>query len=205
MTRANDLGGTPPTRRTLLLRLRDWKDDQSWQEFYGIYARLIRGTALKAGLTREEAQEVVQDTMVAVARQIRDFNYDPHIGSFKNWLLRITQRRATDQLRKRRPDASPRRGSDTQVLQAVPDPSSAMEAMWDEEWMRALKQLALVFVRRRVSPTQYRMFEMYVMERRPLAEIRRILGVSTAQIYMAKYRITRMLKKEVRRLEAEDV
>ena len=204
MTRANDLGGTPPTRRTLLLRLRDWKDDHSWQEFYGIYARLIRGTALKAGLTREEAQEVVQDTMLAVAKQIRDFNYDPHIGSFKNWLLRITQRRAADQLRKRRPESKNAAGADA-ALEQVPDPTSLMEQMWDEEWMRALRQLALVFVRQRVGPLQYRMFEMYVMECRPLAEIRRILGVSSAQIYMAKYRITRMLKKEVRRMELEDV
>src|SRR4026207_1531260 len=93
----------PPTRRSLLGRLKDWHDQDSWQEFSRIYQRLIFDTALKAGLTNVEAQEVVQETLLSVAKKIAGFNYDANVGSFRNWLLQITKRRIVDQFRKRRP------------------------------------------------------------------------------------------------------
>ena len=41
-------------------RLKDWQDDESWREFLGIYRRLLFSFALKAGLSEQEAEEVVQ-------------------------------------------------------------------------------------------------------------------------------------------------
>jgi hypothetical protein len=41
-----------PTRPSLLHRLKDTQDQQSWQEFNDIYGKLILGFALKAGLER---------------------------------------------------------------------------------------------------------------------------------------------------------
>jgi RNA polymerase sigma factor (sigma-70 family) len=198
---------TPPTRRSLLLRLKNWHDEQSWQEFYHIYERLIRDAALKAGLSPEEAQEVMQETLLTVAKKIAGFNYDPQIGSFKNWLLQITKRRVVDQFRKRRPDrAEGRNELAAGALAQLPDPaSSRLEALWDAEWHQALLGMAQVLVRRRVGAKQFRMFELYVLQQRPLPEVRRALGVSAAQVYMAKYRITRWLKKEVRQLEEMEV
>ena len=198
---------TPPTRRSLLLRLKNWHDEQSWQEFYHIYERLIRDAALKAGLSPEEAQEVMQETLLTVAKKIAGFDYDPQIGSFKNWLLQITKRRVVDQFRKRRPDrAEARTESAAGALDQLPDPaSSRLEALWNAEWHQALLGMAQVLVRRRVGAKQFQMFELYVLQQRPLPEVRRALGVSAAQVYMAKYRITRLLKKEVRQLEEAEV
>jgi len=82
-----------PTRASLLKRLKNWEDQESWREFFALYGRLIFGVAIKAGLTKAEAQDVVQDTAVVVARKLPGFAYDPAIGSFKSWLLLITRRR----------------------------------------------------------------------------------------------------------------
>src|SRR6267143_3775577 len=90
-----------PTRATLLQRLKDWQDRSSWQEFFDTYWKLIYGVARKAGMTVDEAQDVVQGTMVSGARQMPTFKYDPALGSFKGWLLNMTRWRITDQLRKR--------------------------------------------------------------------------------------------------------
>jgi RNA polymerase sigma-70 factor (ECF subfamily) len=79
-----------PTRPSLLGRLKDWRDDRSWQEFFDIYWRLIYGVARKAGLSSSEADEVVQETMLTVAKKMKDFRYDPARGSFKGWLLQLT-------------------------------------------------------------------------------------------------------------------
>src|SRR6266853_6318316 len=92
-----------PTRATLLERLKNWQDQSSWQDFFDTYWKLIYGVARKAGLIEAEAQDVVQETMMAVDRHMPNFKYDPAIGSFKAWLLNMTRWRIVDQLRKRGP------------------------------------------------------------------------------------------------------
>ena len=80
-----------PTRRSLLSRLKNWEDQESWNDFSRIYRQLVYGVARQAGLNDAEADDVVQETFLAVAKKIREFKYDPAIGSFKSWLLHTTQ------------------------------------------------------------------------------------------------------------------
>ena len=196
----------PPTRASLLVRLRDWEDQQSWEEFYQIYEKLIYETAVKSGLQPVEAQEVLQETLLAVAKRIAGFRYDPGTGSFRNWLLKITRRRIIDQFRKRRPqhEALPGDGALSAPLDQLSDPGgSRLEAVWNEEWHQALLDMARSLVKRRVAPRHYRMFELYVIGQQPMKIVTKSLGVSPAQVYMAKYRITQLLRKELKRLQAK--
>ena len=87
-----------PTRQSLLSRLRDWDDQESWREFFETYWRLIYSVARKSGLTDDEAQDVVQETVITVAKNIG--KYDPREGSFKSWLLHTTRWRIADQFRR---------------------------------------------------------------------------------------------------------
>jgi len=78
------LAGWAPTRRSLLSRLRQWDDQESWQDFFSTYSKLIYGVALRAGLAEAEAEDIVQETVISVARQMPNFRYDPAQGSFKS-------------------------------------------------------------------------------------------------------------------------
>ena len=91
------------TRRSLVERLGDWRDQKNWQEFFETYWKLIYSVAVKAGLTEAEAQDVVQETVITVAKRVEGLKYDPALGSFKGWLLHITRWRIADQFRKREP------------------------------------------------------------------------------------------------------
>jgi RNA polymerase sigma factor (sigma-70 family) len=193
---------SPPTRKSLLIRLKNWGDEESWHEFYRIYEKLIYETALKAGLRNVEAQEVVQETLLSVAKKIAGFDYNPETGSFKGWLLQITRRRIVDQLRKRKPDAVPAaNGVATLSVEQMSDPSSRLETLWNEEWHQALLDMARAVVKRKVGARQYRMFDLYVLQQLPLKKVTKTLGVNAAQVYMAKYRITKLLKNELHNLE----
>ena len=197
--------GIPLTRRSLLGRLKDWHDQDSWQEFSKIYERLILDSALKAGLTNVEAQEVVQETLLSVAKKIAGFNYDANAGSFRSWLLQITRRRIVDQFRKRRPQTQTASDAATN-LEQIPDPGGqGFEALWNEEWHVALLDMARAFVRRRVGARQYRMFELYVLQQQPMRVVTKTLNVNAAQVYMAKYRISQLLKREMKQLQQEMV
>src|SRR5215203_1783797 len=70
------------TRNSLIERLGDWEDRAKWQEFFDTYWRLIYGVARKSGLSDAEAQDVVQETVVSVAKNIG--RYDKKAGSFKS-------------------------------------------------------------------------------------------------------------------------
>jgi RNA polymerase sigma factor (sigma-70 family) len=196
-----------PTRRSLLSRLKRWDDQESWQDFFNTYWKLIYGVATKAGLSDGEAQDVVQDTMVAVARQMPNFKYDPALGSFKSWLFLVTRRRILDHFRKeyrrvKGVEATPGDTARTALLERIPDPSGRdLDAIWDEEWKRWLYDAALQRVKRRVESLHYQVFDCYVRKEWPVKEVAQAFRVSAGQVYVIKNRLSALLAKEVGRRE----
>jgi RNA polymerase sigma factor (sigma-70 family) len=206
---------TQATRWSLLARLKNWEDQTSWREFFDTYWPLIYSVALKAGLSDAEAQDVVQDTVVSVAKKIHGFKCDPAAGSFKAWLLRLTRWRILNQLKKRMPEVhrsistAPVGGcrddeTRTSTVERVPDPASLnLEVVWDKEWERNLAEAAKERVRQMVSARQFQMFELYVVQGWAAAEVARCLGVSATQVYLAKHRVGRLLKREANKLSSK--
>ena len=203
-----------PTRHSLLNRLKDWGDQTSWQDFFNTYSRLIYNVAVKAGLSDSEAQEVVQETVIAVARKIGEFKADPTHGSFSAWLMRLTRWRIADQWRKRqtKTNASCASGCRSEPwsdgtgsmnpIDNVPDPASlALDTVWHIEWEKHLMSVALERVKQQVSPRQFQMFDLYVLQNQSVQETARTLQASVASVYVAKHRVARLVKKEVRKLE----
>ncbi len=196
-----------PTRQSLLSRLRNWEDQVSWKDFFDTYWKLIYGVARKAGLSDAEAQDVVQETIIAVARKMPNFRYDPSLGSFKNWLLRMTRWRITDQIRKKLYEKGGKRFPreeplGTSLLEQQPDAAALdLDAMWEEEWKKNLMDRAIANVKRRVTPVQYQMFFMHVLKKMPASQVASRLGVKMAEVYFAKYKLSALIKKEVKNLE----
>ncbi len=196
-----------PTRESLLGRLKNWKDDESWREFFSIYRKLIFSLAIKSGLSGQEAEEIVQETVISVAKTIQDFDYDPDRCSFKSWLRLLAQRRIADVFRKRSREqtvgfSEADETGRTPAVERVADASAAgQDAIWEEEWKKELLNASIVRVKNQVSAEQYQMFDFYVLKKMPVEKVIEALGASRTQIYLAKHRITKLLKKEIARLE----
>jgi RNA polymerase sigma factor (sigma-70 family) len=199
-----------PTRRSLLSRLRDLGDDTSWRMFFETYWRLIFNVARKSGLSDTEAQDVVQDTVISVARRIGDFRYDPAKGSFKRWLLLITRRRIHDHLRRRYrsvkvadapPEELARSGHD--VVAPEPPPDAQLDSVWETEWRENLFQTALSRVRRQANPKHYQVFDYCVLQELPAVKVGKMLGLNPAQVYLAKHRVGLSVRRKVKELEME--
>ena len=196
-----------PTRDSLLSRLKDWGDDDSWRDFFNTYWKLVYGVALKAGLTEQEAEEVVQETVITVARRIPEFKYDPAICSFKTWLLNLTRWRIVDQLRKRKTNGAavhfcPEAAGRTSTVERMADPASLdLDAVWDQEWEQQILGAAIQRVKRKVNPEHYQIFHLCVFKEWPVKKVAEELDVSAAQVYLAKHRVGALLKKEVKAME----
>jgi RNA polymerase sigma-70 factor (ECF subfamily) len=215
------------TRRSLLTRLRDVGDQAGWQEFFDTYWKLLYRVALKSGLTEAEAQDAVQETIITVAQQMPGFRYEPARCSFKGWLLLLTRQRVAHQFRKRnKPGGEAHRlhagavaheislgqggaggtpallsGGPATVDQLPDSKSAGFEAIWDAEWENHLFATALEEVKKKVSDRQFQIFDLYVLQNWPVREVARTLRVSVAQVYLAKHRVSMLLRKEVKRVE----
>ena len=198
------------TRKSLIARLDNWEDQRTWDEFYQTYWRLIYSVAIKSGLRSEEAFDCVQETILSIAKQSKKKLYDPEQGSFKNWLMNMTRWRINDQFRKRKKDTAMTGGSGeedrkTAVIDRVEDPKGdVLDRLWNVEWKKNLADAALSQVKRQVSPKQYQIFDYYVIKQWDAKKVQDHLGVSMAQVYLAKHRVGSVLKKELAKLDTDD-
>lgn len=182
-------------------------DEASWAEFYGLYRKLIYAVACKAGLNHEESEDVVQETMRSVCENIRDFKPDPAHGSFKGWLLKTARWRITDQFRKRQVHSpgstSPQlEQSRTSTIERIADPASLnLDEVWAQEWQKKMFDMAVERVRPQASPQQFQIFDFYVLRQMPVDKVTRSLGVSVARVYLARHRILKLVKQELKVLE----
>lgn len=194
-----------PTRLSLLSRLKDWGDQASWKDFFDTYWKLIYSAGIKAGLTDAEAQDVVQETVLSVLKNMATFKYDASRGSFKTWLLRLTSWRIVDQLRKRQkllndeeeedPDETSTR---TDLLERVADPVSlSLEQTWDEQWEENLVDAAIERVKKKVDAKQYQVFDLHVFKKWSVARVARTLEINPGRVYLIKHRINNLIKKEI--------
>ncbi len=199
-----------PTRRSLLSRLKNWDDQESWNDFFTTYWKLIFMSARKAGCTEAECQDVVQETVISVAKRIPDFKYDSNMGSFKGWLLQLTRWRIRDQLRKRLPVEVTETDSgwldQADLMEQVPDPAGFVpEQEWEADWEKNLFDAAVERVKRKIDPKLFQIFDLYTLQEWPAEKVRTLLHVGAATVYMAKIRVLNLIKKEMRRLEKEMV
>jgi len=198
-----------PTRWSLIQRLKNPDDQEGWNTFVLMYRGLIRGVAIRAGLDEVEAGEVVQDTLLGVHQKIDQFDTDPAAGSFKGWLLRLTQWRIADQFRKR-PSSSPlgqAHAEDgtarTSTAERVPDVMSDFEAIWESEWKQHLLALALREIKNEVDPEQFQIFDFSALRHWPVTRVAQVMRVNVGQVYLTKHRLAKRLKQKIERLKQE--
>jgi len=188
------------TRQSLLSRLRDLEDGESWQTFFDLYWRLLYNVARRTGLDDADAQDVVQDAVMAIAREMPQFRYDPARGSFKHWLFRIVRRRVADHFRRlyRQPAQA-----DVTPESLEPSAAASLSEAWDQEWERSILAAAIAYVRAHANPKHFQVFDYCVLKEWPVAKVSATLGMNAAQVYLARHRVSQAVKRAARRIEAE--
>ena len=90
------------------------------------------------------------------------------------------------------------------TVEKIPAPEgSVVVEVWEEEWAKNLADAAIERVKLRVGAKQFQMFDLYVLQHWPAADVARVLGVSVGQVYLAKLRVGRLFRRELRRQRRE--
>jgi RNA polymerase sigma-70 factor (ECF subfamily) len=188
----------PPTRASLLLRLRDPRDAAAWGEFVDLYAPLVYGYLRKQGLQDADAADLSQDVLAAVAGAIGRLEYDPARGAFRNWLFTAVRRKLANW---RAAQANRVRGSgDTATQQLLEERAApeAAEADWEAEWQERVFAWACEQVRRGVTDATWQAFWRTAVGAEPARDVAADLGLSVAAVYLARSRVLARLKELVR-------
>jgi RNA polymerase sigma-70 factor (ECF subfamily) len=192
---------SPNTRASLLVRLRDARDDQAWSQFVGLYAPLIYGYARKQGLQDADAADVTQDALRAVAGAVGKLEYDPKRGTFRSWLFTIVRNKLRNWH-----DAKGRQHSGTggtaaqELLQQLPAPE---EDVWEQEYQRRLFAWAIERIRGEFQETTWRAFWQTAVDGKCGKEVASALGITVAAVYLAKSRVLARLKEEIEQVREE--
>lgn len=189
------------TSASLLGRLRDLDDADSWSEFYKTYERVVRGLARKRGLTDAEAEEVAQEVFKRIAETIHTFEPSERSGSFRRWLYQLARWRSDDKIRERgRLHTEPITGSSSSqgshVAHRVADPDDPLQQL-EVEARRQLLAAGLERIQRRVSPRDLQIFQMFVLDEAPANKVAEFFGVSTNSVYVVRHRVGQQLRTEL--------
>jgi RNA polymerase sigma-70 factor (ECF subfamily) len=85
------LADLPDTHESLLLKLQDPADAESWERFVVLYRPVVLRFARRYGLQHADAEDLAQRVIIAVAGAISDWRKDGRRGTFRGWLLRIAK------------------------------------------------------------------------------------------------------------------
>jgi RNA polymerase sigma-70 factor (ECF subfamily) len=197
-------GDAPTTRPSLLVRLRDARDEAAWAEFVDLYAPLVYGFLRKRGLQDADAADLTQDVLRSVATGASRLEYDPCRGLFRGWLFTVVRNRLRTFLANQKRRVTAAGGSDWQDLLArQPGREPELEAVWDQEYEQRLFHWAAERVRREVQDTTWQAFWRTAVEGQGGQEVAAALGLSVAAVYLAKGRVRNRLKELIRQLHPD--
>lgn len=187
-----------PTRTSLLLRVKDPRDQVAWGEFHELYAPLLYAYARARGLSHDDAEDVRATCYETLVKQLPDFEYDKAKGGFKAWLRMLVQRRVVDLWRRQRQEQA---GS--HELGELADPTPAPDELWEQSWRSQHLQFCLERARALVPQQSYAVFRLLVDEDCAVAEVCQRLGLNANQVYKAKARVLACIREEMSLLDPD--
>jgi len=180
------------THPSLLERLRNGEDGQSWYDFYQRYGRAMYAFAKRCGCSDSTAEDIIQEVMITLFEKRHLFRYDPTRGRFSNWLYTVVRQKVALCRRQQARQAKPA-GGDSHAADPPGIDHGAPETLWYEAFERALLTVLLDIVRREVAPATYQAFELSTLHELPGAEVARITGLTRNAVYLACRRVMRRL------------
>lgn len=179
----------------------DPSNPEAWGEFVRRYRPKIYGWCCARGLQGADADDVAQIVLAKLTEKMRDFQYDPG-RSFRAWLKTVTQRTLLDFVASRRRGAGRGDRQGWEILDSL-EARADLERQLEEMFDRELLELAMIQVRRRVTPQSWDAFRLTALEGLSGADASRRLGMPVANVFMAKHRVQKTLQEEVRKLDVD--
>ena len=191
----------PETPVSLLERLRLRPDSASWRRLVDLYTPLIRDWLGRHGLPPTEADDLTQEVLAVLVREIPQFRHDLRAGAFRRWLRTITVNRLRTFWRGRRTRPVATGDSDFgHVLDQLADPDSGLSRLWDAEHDRHVVRRLMKLIEPDFEPVTWKTFCALVLEGKETRAVAAEFGVSPNAVRIAKLRVLSRFRQEIQGL-----
>ena len=195
----------PPTRASLLVRIRDARDDGAWVRFVEVYGPLVYDYGRRQGLQDADAADLTQEVLLAVAGAAGRFAYDPRKGSFRGWLFTVARTKRINFSTAR--GRQPRGTGDPAVadrLDALPGREGEGEAEWDRSYRQRLLDWAAEGVRGEFSEPTWQSFWRTAVVLESPQTVAAALGTSVGAVYAAKCRVLARIRDRIEQARCDE-
>jgi len=189
------------TSPSLLERLRARPDSEAWWQLVELYSPLIYGWLRRHSLQHQDVEDLVQEVLRVVVRELPHFQYDPERGSFRSWLRAVTVHRLQAYWRSQqaRPVAAGN-SSLASMLEQLADPRSDLSRLWDQEHDRHVARRLLEMIQPEFEATTWQAFQRTALDGIKASLVAAELGLSVNAVFIAKSRVMRRLRQEAQGL-----
>ena len=185
------------TSLSLLARVCETADSDSWNRLVELYAPLMRGWLQSYEVTGADADDLVQDVLVVVSQELPKFKHSQQTGAFRNWLRKILVNRLRDYWRARdhRPTATGG-SSMLQQLNQLEDETSELSRIWNEQHDREVIAKLIELVRPKFQAKTWEAFHRQMFGVQRPDQVAAELGMPLGSVYMARHRVLNALRRE---------
>jgi RNA polymerase sigma-70 factor (ECF subfamily) len=184
------------TRLSLLQRARAG-EDAGWRQLVALYQPLIRGWLTRYHVHPQEVEDLTQDVLAMLIRELPRFEHAGRPGSFRGWLRQISVNRAREFWRRGKCRAASPGGSEfLEHLAQLEDPESAPSRRWDEEHDRHVLRHLLASLEQKFEPVTLQAFRRLTFDHASGQQVAAELGMTRSAVYNAKARVLEHLREE---------
>ena len=188
------------TSTSLLLRAREG-EPSAWQQVIDLYRPLIQGWLIRHQVQPQEAEDLTQDVLTVLVKELPTFEHGGRAGAFRAWLKTVAVNRARAFWRAGTVRAEAAGGSAVLArIEALADPDSDLSRRWDEEHDAHVLRRLLTLMEREFEPATLRAFRLLTFDGVSGQEVADELGMSVAAVYGAKSRVLQRLRQEAQGL-----
>jgi RNA polymerase sigma-70 factor (ECF subfamily) len=185
------------TSLSLLDRAREGPSSGSWERLVDVYSPLLHGWLARLSVQPSDADDLVQEILLAISRDLSKFQHSGRNGAFRSWLRTILLNRVRDFWRssKYRPTAAGGTSWAERLEQLADDRSDASRE-WNLEHDRHVMARLLQQVRPRFEPKTWEAFHRQVFEGQRADVVAQELGMPLNSVYVARSRVLSTLRRE---------
>ena len=184
------------TSLSLLDRLRQSPEDADWSRLIEAYSPLLRAWLMRSEVQAADADDLVQEVLLVVHRELPKFEHNQRRGAFRNWLRQIVVHRLRNFWRSRgRLIAA---GNDSQLeeqLKQLEDDGSQLSQRWDREHNLAIARKLMELIESRFTESTRLVFRRLVVDGADADTVASETGLSLNAIFTAKSRVLRELRR----------
>ena len=178
------------TSLSLLRQLRQSPDAEAWERLHRIYAPLIQKWLIRYEIQECDTNDVVQEVLLVVSKEIETFNHNGRTGAFRTWVKGILVNRLREFWRKRDRQANGAGGSDmNQRLAELDDPASQITVIWNKDHDQHVLRELLAIVRPHFEHNSWIAFRRTMFDGESPRVVANDLGISLNAVIIAKSRV----------------